>query len=412
MSEMINNREQRQKILKQLIRELHEGATVEDVQARFAKLIDGISATEISEMEQKLIQEGMPVEEVQRLCDVHASVFKGSIEEIHGTQEATEIPGHPLHTFHQENRALEQWFEERLQPIMLNWLGDPKGETRIAVIQAFEELRGIDRHYARKENLLFPLLERYEITAPPKVMWGVDDEIRDKIKEAIIAIKEGGQPDVLRQSLLEPLIHQIKEMIFKEESILFPMAMDTLTEDEWLEIADASEELGYFLFVPTVLWKPERKLENLLQMESKEDAKTGEVKFDAGAMTPGEINAVLNTVPLDMTFVDKNGLVKYFTQGKERIFDRPKTVLGRHVSNCHPPASVHIVEKIVADLESGKREQVDFWIRMGPKYVMIRYFAVRNKMNDFLGVLEVTQDIQPIQEITGEKRLLSEEETK
>ena len=126
MSEMINNREQRQKILKQLIRELHEGATVEDVQARFAKLIDGISATEISEMEQKLIQEGMPVEEVQRLCDVHASVFKGSIEEIHGTQEATEIPGHPLHTFHQENRALEQWFEERLQPIMLNWLGDQR----------------------------------------------------------------------------------------------------------------------------------------------------------------------------------------------------------------------------------------------------------------------------------------------
>lgn len=412
MSEMINNREQRQKILKQLIRELHEGATVEDVQARFAKLIDGISATEISEMEQKLIQEGMPVEEVQRLCDVHASVFKGSIEEIHGTQEATEIPGHPLHTFHQENRALEQWFEERLQPIMLNWLGDPKGETRIAVIQAFEELRGIDRHYARKENLLFPLLERYEITAPPKVMWGVDDEIRDKIKEAIIAIKEGGQPDVLRQSLLEPLIHQIKEMIFKEESILFPMAMDTLTEDEWLEIADASEELGYFLFVPTVLWKPERKLENLLQMESKEDTKTGEVKFDAGAMTSEEINAVLNTVPLDMTFVDKNGLVKYFTQGKERIFDRPKTVLGRHVSNCHPPASVHIVEKIVADLEAGKREQVDFWIRMGPKYVMIRYFAVRNKRSEFLGVLEVTQDIQPIQEITGEKRLLSEEETK
>lgn len=412
MSEMINNREQRQKILKQLIRELHEGATVEDVQARFAKLIDGISATEISEMEQKLIQEGMPVEEVQRLCDVHASVFKGSIEEIHGTQEATEIPGHPLHTFHQENRALEQWFAERLQPIMLNWLRAPKEGTRSAVIQVFEELRGIDRHYARKENLLFPLLERYEITAPPKVMWGVDDEIRDKIKEAIIAIKEGGQPDVLRQSLLEPLIHQIKEMIFKEESILFPMAMDTLTEDEWLEIADASEELGYFLFVPTVLWKPERKLENLLQMESKEDAKTGEVKFDAGAMTPEEINAVLNTVPLDMTFVDKNGLVKYFTQGKERIFDRPKTVLGRHVSNCHPPASVHIVEMIVADLEAGKREQVDFWIRMGPKYVMIRYFAVRNKRSEFLGVLEVTQDIQPIQEITGEKRLLSEEETK
>lgn len=412
MSEMINNREKRQVILKQLILELHGGASVEAVQERFAKLIEGVSATEISEMEQKLIQEGMPVEEVQRLCDVHASVFKGSIEEIHGTQEAVKIPGHPLYTFFQENRALERWFKERLQPAMIRWMGEPEGDPRDAMIQVFEELKGIDRHYARKENLMFPLLERYQITAPPKVMWGVDDEIRGKIKEAIRAIKEGGVPTDLRQSLLEPLIHQIKEMIFKEESILFPMAVDTLTEDEWLEIADASEEVGFFMFTPTVVWKPERKLENLLHIESEEPLPTGEVKFDAGAMTPEEINAILNTVPLDMTFVDKNGLVKYFTQGKERVFDRPKTVLGRHVSNCHPPASVHIVEKIVEDLEAGKREHVDFWIRMGPKFVMIRYFAVRNAKKEFLGVLEVTQNIQPIQEITGEKRLLSEEETK
>lgn len=412
MSEMINNREQRQIILKQLIQELHGGASVEEVQERFAEIIEGVSATEISEMEQKLIQEGMPVSEVQRLCDVHASVFKGSIEEIHGTQEAVEIPGHPLHTFFQENRALERWFGERLQPAMSRWMDAPEGAPREDLIQAFEKLKGIDRHYARKENLIFPLLERYEITAPPKVMWGVDDEIRGKIKDSIRAIGEGGEPAVLRKSILEPLIHQIKEMIFKEESILFPMAIDTLTEDEWLEIADSSDEVGYYLFTPTVIWKPERKLENLLQMEPEETTPTGEVKFDAGAMTPEEINAVLNTVPLDMTFVDKNGLVKYFTQGKERVFDRPKTILGRHVSNCHPPASVHIVEKIVADLEAGRRDHVDFWIRMGPKFVMIRYFAVRNAENEFLGVLEVTQNIQPIQEITGEKRLLSEEEIK
>ncbi len=410
MSEMINNREQRQIILKQLIQELHGGASVEEVQERFAEIIEGVSATEISEMEQKLIQEGMPVSEVQRLCDVHASVFKGSIKEIHGTQEAVEIPGHPLHTFFQENHALERWFGERLQPAMSRWMDAPEGAPREDLIQAFEELKGIDRHYARKENLMFPLLERYEITAPPKVMWGVDDEIRGKIKDAIRAIGEGGEPAVLQKSILEPLIHQIKEMIFKEESILFPMAIDTLTEDEWLEIADSSDEVGYYLFTPTVIWKPERKLENLLQMEPEETTPTGEVKFDAGAMTPEEINAVLNTVPLDMTFVDKNGLVKYFTQGKERVFDRPKTILGRHVSNCHPPASVHIVEKIVADLEAGRRDHVDFWIRMGPKFVMIRYFAVRNAKNEFLGVLEVTQNIQPIQEITGEKRLLSEEE--
>ena len=412
MSEMINNREERQKMLKQLIHELHGGASVEEVQARFAKLIKGVSATEISEMEQKLMEEGMPVEEVQRLCDIHAAVFKGSIEEIHGTQDAAKIPGHPLHTFFQENRALERWLEERLKPAMQRWMETPLASPREKMLLALEELKGIDRHYSRKENLIFPLLERYEITGPPKVMWGVDDEIRGQIKAAIHAIHEGEALANVKETILDPTIHRIKEMIFKEESILFPMSIDTLTEDEWIEIADSSEEIGFFLFTPTVMWKPERKLENFLQMESEDIAATGEVKFDAGTMTPEEINAILNTVPLDMTFVDKNGLVKYFTQGKDRVFDRPKTILGRHVSNCHPPASVHIVEKIVEDLEAGRRDHVDFWIRMGPKFVMIRYFAVRNAENEFLGVLEVTQDIQPIQEITGEKRLLSEEETK
>lgn len=412
MSEMINNRQQRQTMLKQLIHELHGGASVEEVQARFAKLIEGVSATEISEMEQQLMEEGMPVEEVQRLCDVHAAVFKGSIEDIHGTQEATKIPGHPLHTFFQENRALERWIDQRLQPAMRQWMQAPEGTFQGKMIQVLEELKGIERHYSRKENLMFPLLERYEITGPPKVMWGVDDEIRGQIKAAIHAIGEGEKAASVKEQILDPVIHRIMEMIFKEESILFPMSIDTLTQDEWIEIADASEEIGFFLFTPTVVWKPERKLENLLQIEPEEVAPTGEVKFDAGAMTPEEINAVLNTVPLDMTFVDKNGLVKYFTQGKERVFDRPKTILGRHVSNCHPPASVHIVEKIVEDLEAGWRDHVDFWIRMGPKFVMIRYYAVRNKKKEFLGVLEVTQDIQPIQEITGEKRLLSEEESK
>jgi hypothetical protein len=129
------------------------------------------------------------------------------------------------------------------------------------------------------------------------------------------------------------------------------------------------------------------------------------VQFDAGFMLPEEINAMLNVLPVDITFVDKNGKVKYFSQGKERIFARPKTIIGREVKNCHPPASVHIVEKIVEDLRSGKKDHEDFWINLGDKYVLIKYFAVRDEKGEFLGVVEVSQDIKPIQEIKGEKRL-------
>jgi DUF438 domain-containing protein len=400
MSELINNREYRQKVLKELILELHAGKTVEEVQSRFAALIEGVSPTEISEMEQALINEGMPVEEVQRLCDVHAAVFKGSIEEIHRPENEAEIPGHPVHTFREENKAIEALIDDRLLPML-------DSEDSIDLIQLseiFDKLWEIDKHYSRKENLLFPYMEKYGITAPPKVMWGVDDEIREEIKEVIALLKDGksAKSDIVEKA--KAAAERIIEMIFKEENILFPMVLDTLSIDEWIEIEEASDEIGYCLYKPTMRWLPIRDKQDHAQ--SHPDAiSEGYVHFDAGYMTPEEINALLNSLPIDMTFVDKEGKVKYFSQGKERIFARPKTIIGREVSNCHPPASVHIVEGIVEDLKSGKKDHEDFWIKLGDKYVYIRYFAVRNAKGEYLGTVEVSQDIKPIQEITGEKRL-------
>jgi DUF438 domain-containing protein len=198
-------------------------------------------------------------------------------------------------------------------------------------------------------------------------------------------------------------------MIYKEESILFPLAVETLSEDEWMQIQKESKEIGYTLIKPKDKWKPIRvDVEEKARDQGEEPSNDGYVDFDAGIMTPEEINAVLNTIPLDLTFVDKDGIVKYFSMGKERIFARPKTVLGRQVQNCHPPASMHVVEKIIEDLKSGAKDHEDFWIRMGETFAFIRYFAVRDKKGKFLGVLEVTQDIKPIQDITGEKRLMSE----
>lgn len=409
MSEYINNREYRQKVLKELIMELHNGKTVEDVKERFAKLIEGVSATEISMMENELIKEGMPVSEVQRLCDVHAAVFKGSIEEIHMPDNPAEIPGHPVHTFTMENRAIERLIDKSIKPLLTELEENDRPDIKKKLLNEFSKLYEIDKHYLRKENLLFPYLEKYGITAPPQVMWGVDDEIRQDIKDVISLLNKADSDSkkIIKQALVS--IDRVQEMIFKEENILFPMALDTLNEDEWLKIAKESQELGYCIYEPKREWKPVRiNVEEKAKDQGEVAAGDGYINFETGILSKEELEAMLNAMPVDITFVDKDGIVKYFSQGSERIFPRTKAAIGRSVENCHPPASVHIVEKIVEDLKSGAKDFEDFWIKMGDKYTLIRYFAVRDKKGKFLGVLEFTQNIAPIQAIDGEKRLVSD----
>jgi DUF438 domain-containing protein len=406
MSEIINNREYRQKALKEIILELHGGKTVDEVKEKFEALIQGVSAAEIAEMEQALIREGMPVSEIQRLCDVHASVFKGSIAEIHREHKPEETPGHPVHTFKQENREIEKRLEA-IRPLLDN-IKAGNADSLTDLSAAFEELLLIDRHYARKENLLFPYMEKYGITAPPKVMWGVDDEIRAAVKETLRLIKAGADSGHVLEKA-EEAVTKAGEMIFKEENILFPMVLETLTEAEWYAIREDSEEIVYAYITPSKLWKPANvDVEQKTREQGIMPSDGGYIRFEPGVLTPEEIKWIFNTLPIDITFVGKDGAVKYFSQSKDRIFARPASIIGRQVANCHPPASVHIVEKIVEDLKSGAKDHEDFWIKMGDKYVYIRYFAVRNEKGEFLGIMETTQDIKPIQDITGEKRLLSE----
>ena len=402
MSELINNRKHRQKMLKEVIKELHDGRTVDEVKEKFAKVIEGVSASEISAMETQLVKEGLPIEEIQRLCNVHAAVFKGSIEEIHHPEE---VPGHPVYTMRQENKAIEEYMDETLNNNLKEFKEDDSKENINNLIQDLNLLWDIDKHYSRKENLIFPYLEKYGITAPPKVMWGVDDDIRALIKEGKLMLTDyrGNKEEVIEK--IENMANEIKEMIFKEESILFPMALETLTEDEWIAIYKESDEIGYALIEPETQW--ELKRINISDTEEKLP-EAGHVRFETGFLTPEEISQILNIIPGDMTFIDKNDTVKYFSQGKERIFARTKAVIGRNVQNCHPPASVHIVDKILEDFKSGKKDHEDFWIKMGDLYVLIRYFAVRSKDGEYLGTLEFTQNIAPIKGIEGEKRLLSE----
>jgi hypothetical protein len=396
--------DEKQDKLKEVIQELHAGKTVAEVKAKFADVIAGVSPVEISRLEVQLVKDGLPIEEIQNLCDVHAEVFKGSLEEYHHPEE---VPGHPVYTMKQENEALRALMKVGLRGDLDAFKADPSDDNRFKLLESVNLFYDIDKHYSRKENLIFPFLEAAGVTAPPKVMWGVDDEIRQKIKDAKKSLVEFSGDVKNVEEKLNAAIVQAGEMIFKEESILFPMCLETLSEDEWIKVYEGSDEIGYTLIPPQKEW--ELKRVNVVKKEQdKGITESGFIRFDTGVLSAKELNLMLNHMPVDFTFVDKDNVVKYFSNGKERIFARTKAIIGRTVENCHPPKSAHIVEKLVEDLKSGKKDSESFWIQMGDKFVVISYYAVRDENGEFMGTLEFSQDIAPLKALEGEKRLMSE----
>ncbi len=238
-------------------------------------------------------------------------------------------------------------------------------------------------------------------------MWGVDDAIRLAIKEAKAKLTgyQGENGEVV--AVLNHVIKEVTEMIFKEENILFPMALQTLTEDEWVKMASESEEIGYCLTAPQGVWKPVRHALPL-EEETETAATDGYIHFETGIVSLKQLETLLNHLPVDLTFIDENDVVRYFSHGKERIFARTKAVIGRTVQNCHPPQSVHVVEKLLRDFKSGAKDVEDFWIQMRDKFIYIRYFAVRGEKGTYMGTLEFTQNVTDIRALDGQKRILSE----
>lgn len=408
MSELINNREERQRILKELIRELHDGKTVDQVKERFKTLLDSIGPTELSAVEQKLIQEGMPGEEVKRLCDVHVQVFRESLDE---QVKPETTPGHPVHTFILENRAIENviaHIQDIIKELRLRGVGEDVNELLGRWRKYHTDLLDIIKHFSRKENILFPYLEKQGISGPSTVMWAIHDEIRVELKKTKQLLEESPSHltsdflDAL-DKLVEPMHHRIKELFYKEENIMFPTALEVLSEAEWVEICNQSDDIGYALITPQKKWLPRGDGDE--EVKEKALAVEGGLGLDTGVLTQLEIEGMLNTLPLDITFVDANDQVKYFSRGSQRIFERTPAIIGRKVQFCHPQSSVHVVEKIVSDFKSGKRDNADFWINMGGRMIYIRYFAVRDKEGQYMGCLEVTQNVTEIRALEGEKRI-------
>jgi uncharacterized protein len=409
MSEIINNREQetsintnRLSMLRKIFKDLHEGKNIDEVKAHFDAFIGKITIDEISKLGNDFMEdEGIAITEVHRLYAAHMEIFKEAIEEgYEETNRPEDQPGHPVHTFKLENRELDKLVQSKLKVHLDLFIEEDTPENIYKLAEDINLLLDIDKHFSRKENLIFPYLEKYGIYGPTNNMWRVDDFIRDAIKAAkqILSNYSGDKKAVIEA--VQYIMAEVSGMIYREENILFPMALSHFTEDEWVKIAHESDEIGFCLTSHVEEWKPERN-----KLDEKAISE-GYIKMETGILSLKQLELLLNHLPVDITFIDQDDVVRYFSHGKERIFARTKAVIGRTVQNCHPPRSVHVVEELLADFKSGKKDTEDFYIKFRDKYVYIRYFAVRDENGEYIGTLEFTQNIDPIQAIEGEKRIL------
>ncbi|QEA52434.1 DUF438 domain-containing protein [Loigolactobacillus coryniformis] len=538
MPEIEHNSVYRQKKIVEILKMLHEGGSFDEAKRIFDSTFSSVDVSEITSAERELIGSGLNPMEIQRLCNVHAAVFKGAINPGSG-DSVEEVPGHPVAVIKLENTVITSLLDDELLPVLKKWQQSSNDATPSAQDQSYlqrmktalSDLLTIDKHYQRKENLIFPIMDRYGITAPPKVMWGVDDDIRGWIKDALRLVNtEPTPPKYDIEAAIEKARKDIEEMIFKEEQILLPMVSEVFTPDDWALIQSESADIGYTLIPEPLPWQPserdyaeaaKRKPSKMAQelnamaqsmadeqdlankqhiaepesdaapvipddLKAKKDdpaainalplhlrAEMGQVqaeqpaKEDAraqinvniskqpaakekempefvkqmladeaakpaskrrpriteshleigadnhativmptGDLDLNQLTGLFSVLPVDVTFVDANDIVRWFSDNGERIFPRTRAVIGRAVVNCHPPKSMDKVQKILDDFRSGAQDHADFWIDLhGTKKVYIRYFAVHDTKGTYLGCLEVSQDITEIQKLDGEKRL-------
>jgi DUF438 domain-containing protein len=406
MGEYIRNKEQRQETLKGVIKRLHRGEPVEAVKADFAQLLNDVGPSEIAEIEQALIAEGLPEAEVKRLCDVHVAVFRESLDRQAPPQER---PGHPIHTFRAENDAAEAVLGELERAIaeLEQEPDDPAHWERVATLLSI--LREYDKHYLRKENLLFPYLEKQGFAGPSSVMWAIHDDVRDEWKSLEPLLESGPGEDATEvvaqiRNQYTWLAQTIRDMFYKEANILFPTALEKLSEDEWREIRAQEAEIGYSYVEPEDWPVGGQAAGGELAPESV--SRAGQLPLDTGALMLEQINLLFGNLPLDITYVDVNDEVRFFSHGQERVFPRSPAVIGRKVQKCHPPQSVYRVQQILDAFRAGTRDVAEFWIQMHGRFVHIRYFALRDGGGSYQGTLEVVQDITALRELQGERRLV------
>ena len=387
---------ERREQLKAYLKRLGDGEALEDVRRDFVRDFGEVEASEIMEAEQELLKEGTPLSEVQRLCDVHSALFHGSTteekianaeKEVEASvlrrkaQEAgqennvraavpEEIPGHPLYTLKKENETLTE---------LLAKFKESRDESLLS------QIRELSIHYAKKGDLLYPLLNvRYGISGPSDVMWTVDDEICDALSSLAKEKERGNEWN----TKLDAVLTRAEEMIYKEENILFPICADNFSEEEWYGIYRDAKDYAACFGVEKEMWSDAETM-----AETVAEASEGEIVMPGGRMKIEELTALLNTIPMEITFVDAENINRFFDEGP-KVFKRPLMALNREVFSCHPPKIEPMVRQIIDDFRHGHRDFVEVWMEKNGRTMLVKYMAVRDGAEKYLGTLELVQDME------------------
>lgn len=406
----------KEKLLKDYIERLTNGEALEIIQEEFKKNFSDVSAVEIARAEQTLLAEGTPLSDVQRLCDVHSALFHGmtqaeriaeaekEVERSKQNEEMNQIvdgfdenlavattnamheTGHPLHVLSLENAAIEELVDAIEQNLS-------EEKTIPQILEQLKKLTTIAQHYGKKDELMFPLLkDKYGFSGPSNVMWGVEDEIRDQLRQIIQNENEAKKEDLVAA------LKRIREMIYKEKNILFPLCISSFSEEEWMDIAYDMPMFGACLIAEIPTWSKQKK-------ENKElFTETGKVTLPEGSMTLQQLRAMLNVMPLELTLIDENDINRYFNEG-EKLFTRPTMAIGRKVYSCHPKRVEPMVRMLIHDFKKGKKDSMHILSEKSGKSVLINYYALRDDNGTYLGTLEAVQVLDGIKDalIKGKK---------
>ncbi len=409
----------KKELLKQIMTALAKGQKEEaDKLIRvFMDYVPEITAEEITQVAQELDEAGV-FADVNQHMSIEQNVF-GIIDKKMPVQDLDSFTeGHPIHTFLTENKMIKELCKRAQNLVSDSNSFDNLYSDWTLLAKQFLLL---DIHYLRKENQLFPFLEKRGFSHPSTIMWSIHDEIRSAAKQLNKTVE---QKDKKRAyDLLGELQQNVFEMTIKEERVLFPKSSKLLTQNDWLSIRQGEDEIGWCYIEKPKEWNPINSDNNTgsdtHNHESTKKAQPqefnpeeatrntiGGINLEVGSITPEQINLIFKHMPFDVTYVDEFDEVRYYNKGEDRVFPRSPGIIGRQVKYCHPPKSVHVVEKIVDAFKKGERNDASFWINLQGKFVYIQYFAVRDENGKYRGVVEITYDGTKIRALEGEQRLL------
>lgn len=358
----------RLELLKSYIERVSKGEDLEAVRSDFVKNFKDVSSKEIVAAEESLIKSGLPLEKVQKLCDIHSALFHESNIIDESQKDLEKIPGHPLNILSLENKKIKSLADKVKE-----------GEDKLKKIS---DLLKINSHYGKKAGLIYPLLKtKYKINGPSDVMWAVDDEIRRDLSKIIKA-------NSYNQEDLNKILDRVYEMIYKEESILFPLLKENFTEEEWNKIYGDLGEYGLDLVDELPLWKDYKPQE----ISPKEKISSGSLDFETGSLKLNEVMQILRTIDAELTFIDKDDLVRFYSEGEDKIFPRPKSCLNRDVTSCHPPKVVPMVKSLLDDFKNKRKDRLVVCRNIKGKKILVKYLAVYED-GEYIGTLETVEDI-------------------